>query len=173
MRAWPVDAPRGGLASRGCRARRGFTLIEMLVVVLIVGILAGAALPLAELQRRRAQESELRENLRSIRSAIDAYKRAWDEGRIEKRIDDSGYPPTLEALVQGVPDLKDPKGARLYFLRRLPRDPFAAPDLPAAETWQLRSYASPPDAPAPGRDVFDVSSRSTGLALDGSALRDW
>lgn len=152
---------------------RGFTLIEMLVVVLLVGILASAAMPLAELQRRRAQESELREGLRSIRSAIDAYKRAWDEGRIEKRIDDSGYPPTLTALVEGVPDIKDPKGARLYFLRRLPRDPFADPLLPAAQTWQLRSYASPPDAPAPGKDVYDVMSGSARTALDGSAYRDW
>ena len=127
----------------------------------------------AELQRRRAQESELREGLRSVRGAIDAYKRAWDEGRIEKRIDDSGYPPTLDALVEGVPDIKDPKGARIYFLRRLPRDPFADPLLPAAQTWRLRSYASPPDAPAPGRDVFDVMSDSPGTALDGSAYRDW
>lgn len=168
-------ARRTGAAQRWRRPgqRRGFTLIEMLVVVLLVGILASAAMPLAELQRRRAQESELREGLRSIRSAIDAYKRAWDEGRIEKRIDDSGYPPTLDALVEGVPDIKDPKGARIYFLRRLPRDPFADPLLPAAQTWRLRSYASPPDAPAPGRDVFDVMSDSPGTALDGSAYRDW
>lgn len=168
-------ARRTGAAQRWRRPgqRRGFTLIEMLVVVLLVGILASAAMPLAELQRRRAQESELREGLRSIRSAIDAYKRTWDEGRIEKRIDDSGYPPTLAALVEGVPDIKDPKGARIYFLRRLPRDPFADPLLPAAQSWQLRSYASPPDAPAPGKDVYDVMSGSPGTALDGSAYRDW
>lgn len=152
---------------------RGFTLIEMLVVLMIVGILAGAAVPLAELNKRRAQESELREGLRTLRSGLDAYKRAWDEGRIEKKMEDSGYPPNLQVLVRGVVDAKSPTQARLYFLRRLPRDPFADPHLPAADTWALRSYESPPDAPAPGRDVYDVSSLSPGTALDGSFYRDW
>lgn len=151
----------------------GFTLIEMIVVVLIVGILASAAMPLAELQMRRSQEQELRENLRTLRGALDAYKQAWDEGRIERHPDDTGYPPDLSVLVQGVRDIKNPEGKRIYFLRRLPRDPFADPHIPAAQTWGLRSYESPPDAPAPGHDVFDVHSLSTQRGLDDVLYREW
>lgn len=154
-------------------ARRGFTLIEMIVVVMIVAILASAAMPLAALHKRRAQEAELRQALRTLRMAIDEHKRAWDAGRIEKKADASGYPASLDVLVQGVPDIGNPKGQRIYFLRRLPRDPFAEAGVTAAQTWALRSYASPPDAPAPGADVFDVASRTPGVGLDGVPYRQW
>jgi len=153
--------------------QRGFTLIEMVVVVLIVSILASAAMPLAALQKRRSQEAELHQALRTLRSAIDEYKKAWDQGKIEKHVDDTGYPPTLDALVKGVRDASSPKSGRIYFLRRLPRDPFADQDLPDAKTWGLRSYASPPDAPAPGADVFDVYSQSEGVGLDGTPYQQW
>lgn len=153
---------------------RGFTLIEMLVVVLIVGILASAALPLAELTQRRAKEAELCANLRTLRTAIDDYKKAWDDGRIEHQTQDTGYPPDLETLVKGVADAKSAKsGKRIYFLRRVPRDPFADPLLPAARTWGLRSYDSPPDAPQRGTDVYDVYSTSPGEGLDGVPYRQW
>lgn len=151
----------------------GFTLIEMIVVVMIVSILASAAMPLAALHKRRAQETELRENLRTIRRAIDSYKKAWDAGKIEKKADASGYPTSLNVLVDGVRDISRPDGRRLYFLRRMPRDPFARTDVPAEETWGLRSYSSPPDAPAPGDDVFDVYSQSSAKGLDGSPYRSW
>ncbi|MEY4765320.1 MAG: hypothetical protein RI907_1993 [Pseudomonadota bacterium] len=152
---------------------RGFTLIEMVVVVLIVGILASAAMPLATLHRQRAKESELRQALRTLRQAIDAYKLAYDRGRIEPRADASGYPPNLEALVQGVKDAQSPQGDVIYFLRRLPRDPFAPASVPNALTWGLRAYNTPPDAPARGADVFDVHSQAEGVGLDGSAYREW
>lgn len=152
---------------------RGFTLIEMVVVVMIVGILASAAMPLAALHKRRSQEAELRQALRTLRMAIDEHKRAWDSGRIEKKADTTGYPPNLQALVQGVPEVNSPRGQRIYFLRRLPRDPFADPQLPPEQTWATRSYASPPDAPAPGADVFDVASRTPGTGLDGVPYRQW
>src|SRR5437667_2410423 len=97
----------------------------MLVVLLIMGILVGSAVPLAQLSHRRAKESELHAALRTLRGAIDAYKLAWSEGRIERKAEDTGYPPALQVLVEGVPDAKDPKGRRIYFLRRVPRDPFA------------------------------------------------
>lgn len=151
----------------------GFTLIEMVVVVMIVGILASAAMPLAALNKRRGQEAELRQALRTLRMAIDEHKRAWDTGRIEKKADASGYPPSLNVLVQGVPDASSPTGQRIYFLRRLPRDPFADPQVPADQTWATRSYANPPDAPAAGADVFDVASRTPGVGLDGQPYRQW
>lgn len=163
-----VDAPRAVLN------QRGFTLIEMIVVVLMVGILASAAMPLAALHKRRAQEVELRQALRTLRTAIDDYKRAWDQGVIEKKAEESGYPPSLDVLVSGVVNASSAQASRIYFLRRLPRDPFADDaSLPAAETWGLRSYASPPDAPAPGKDVFDVYPLHEGVAIDGTSYRDW
>ena len=152
---------------------RGFTLIEMIVVVMIVGILASAAMPLAALHKRRTQEAELRASLRILRAAIDQYKQAFDLGRIEKHSEATGYPPNLQALVDGVVDVSTPQGQKIYFLRRLPRDPFADPILTPDETWGVRSYASPPQAPAAGEDVFDVYSRSEGFGLDGTPYRDW
>lgn len=160
-------------------SRRGFTLIEMLAVLVIVSILALAARPLHELALRRTQEIALRQALRDLRGAIDAHHRAVEDGLIARSREGSAYPPTLQALVEGVP-LVDAQGqprtdgaARLYLLRRLPRDPFADPALPAADSWALRSSASPHDAPQPGADVFDVASRSTAAALDGSRYADW
>ncbi len=152
---------------------RGFTLIEMLVVLALVGVLAAAARPVLELSVRRSQEFALREALRQFRSALDAYKRAADKGRIARQIDDSGYPPDLQALVRGVPDIKSPNGRKLYFLRRLPRDPFAPAELEAQDGWQLRAADSGPAERRAGRDVFDVYSRSERRALDGSYYKDW
>lgn len=159
--------------SRSASAR-GFTLVEMLAVVTIVGLLAAAAQPLAVWVHKRQREAELRQALRTLRGGLDAYWQAARDGRIPLRAGDSGYPPDLDSLVRGVPDARDPqRQRRLYFLRRLPRDPMADAGLPAAQTWGLRSYDSPPEAPSPGRDVFDVYSRSEGIAIDGSRYRDW
>jgi general secretion pathway protein G len=152
---------------------RGFTLIEMLVVLAMLGALASAARPLLELSVQRAREDELRQALRTLREAIDSYKRAGEAGSITQAADASGYPPSLQLLVDGVADAKSPSGRKLYFLRRLPRDPFAPAEQLAAETWGLRSSDSPPDEPRAGKDVFDVFTRSERVALDGSKLKDW
>ncbi|HEX6362257.1 MAG TPA: type II secretion system protein [Albitalea sp.] len=156
------------------RPARGFTLVELLVTVTIVSLLATMALPVAELSVRRAKEHELRAALREIRGALDAYKRAGDEGRVVRISGQSGYPPSLEVLTEGVEDARSPDKRRIYFLRRLPPDPFADdPSLPAAQTWGLRSYESPPDAPSEGADVFDVYSRSADTGLNGRPYKDW
>ncbi|HYJ19449.1 MAG TPA: type II secretion system protein [Burkholderiales bacterium] len=154
-------------------AQRGFTLIELIVTVAIVAILSSAAIPLLDVAAQRGKEQELRTALRQIRQAIDAYKTAADEGRVGKKADESGYPPTLDALVSGVPDTTKPNMPRIYFLRRLPRDPFAPVDVPAARTWAMRSYESPPEEPREGRDVFDVASRSEGVGLNGVPYSRW
>jgi len=154
---------------------RGFTLVELVITVAIVSLLATAVVPSAQLLYQRERESELRASLRTIRAALDAYKLASDTGRIKRKLDKTGYPPDLQSLADGVEDAGSAReGARIYFLRRLPRDPFW-PDAttPAADTWGLRAYASPPDAPQPGDDVYDVHSRSSRTGLNGVPYRDW
>jgi len=153
---------------------KGFTLIELVVAVAIVAILATAALPLNELVVQRAKEQDLRRALRDIRTGIDAYKQASDEGRIVKKTGESGYPKKLEELAEGVEDQKSPKRDKIYFLRRIPRDPFATDSaLSDAATWSKRSYASPPDDPREGEDVFDVYTTAAGKGINGRPYREW
>lgn len=160
-------------SSRNSRLR-GFTLVEMLTVVVIVGVLASAAQPLLLWTHKREKEYELRLALRTLRTALDDYHQAVKQGRIAVQAGDNGYPRELRQLVDGVPLAGQPDtGKRVYFLRRLPRDPLADRQLPPELTWGLRSYDSPPQDPRPGKDVFDVYSRSEARAIDGSRYRDW
>lgn len=153
---------------------RGFTLVELLVTLAILAALAGVVVPLAQVQVQRAKEQELRVALREIRSAIDAYKRAADEGRIRREAGSTGYPRELSLLVDGVDDQRDPKRRKLFFLRRLPRDPMTPDDGSAPEdSWGLRSYASEPAEPQPGDDVYDVYSTSPRVGLNGVPYRRW
>lgn len=155
-------------------ACRGFTLIELIIVVAIMAILASSAMPLYELNVQREKEQELRAGLRQIREAIDAYKRAVNEGRIARKADESDYPRKLEHLIEGMPDMRDPAKRKIYFLRRLPRDPMSNdPTLADADTWGKRAYESPPDHPQEGDDVFDVYSRSRKTGLNGIAYDKW
>jgi general secretion pathway protein G len=158
----------------GPTAQGGFSLIEMMMVVAIMAVLAAMAAPLYELTVKRAKEQELRTGLRQIREAIDAYKRAVNEGRVTRKAEESEYPRKLEDLVVGVPDMKEPEKRKIYFLRRLPRDPMSDdPALPDADTWGKRAYESPPDSPQEGDDVFDVYSRSKQIGLNGIAYDKW
>jgi len=164
------------MIGRSAQATRagGFTLIELVITVAIIALLASVAMPLNELVVQRAKEQDLRRALREIRDGIDRYKEASDEGHITKKVGESGYPHNLEELVAGVEDAKSPKQERIYFLRRIPRDPFASdPSLKAAETWGKRSYASPPNDPSEGDDVFDVYSRAPGNGINGWPYREW
>jgi len=152
----------------------GFTLIEVAVVVAIIGILAVGVAPLSSHVQKRVQERELRVALREVRSALDRYRKAVDEGHILRAADASGYPPNLDVLTEGVNDVLSPSTQKIYFLRRLPRDPFFPdPRAPAAATWGLRSYASTADQPEPGKDVFDVFSLAPGIGLNGIPYREW
>jgi general secretion pathway protein G len=156
------------------RPARGFTLLELVIALAVISVLVTMAVPVLQLQAQRMRESELRTALRELRGAIDAYKRATEEGRIARAADASGYPPSLEVLVEGVPDLRDPNKRPIYFLRRLPRDPMLEPEARGpGNGWGLRSYASPPDAPREGDDVFDVYSRSERVGTNGIPYRDW
>ena len=153
---------------------RGFTLIELLVTLAILGLLSVLVIPTSQVVVQRRQEQDLREALHDIRAALDAYKQAYDQGRITKTLAASGYPRTLNMLVEGVPDLQNPRRAKIYFLRRIPRDPFN-PDaaLSEVETWGKRSYASEANEPREGEDVYDVYSTSDKTGLNGIPYRKW
>lgn len=155
------------------RRAAGFTLIELVIAVAIVGLLASVAVPLSQLAVQRTKEQDLRRGLRDIREAIDAYKRAYDDGRLVRASGQNGYPPDLRTLTEGAADAKSP-GKKLLFLRRVPRDPFFDNPKAAAEaTWGLRAYDSPVDSPREGRDVFDVYSLSKKSGLGGVPYREW
>ncbi|MES2503048.1 MAG: type II secretion system protein [Pseudomonadota bacterium] len=156
---------------------KGFTLIELIVTVTIVAVLASAVMPMLKMTVQRSKENELRANLRQIREAIDAYKKAVDDGRIKKQIDASGYPPNLEILVNGVVNEKDPNKSTLKFLRRIPLDPMTPvenaeiEDLP--NNWGLRSYTSDAAKPVAGDDVYDVHSQSQQIGINGVPYAKW
>lgn len=157
------------------RPASGLSLIELVVTVAIVALLSTVAFPLAEVVVKRSKEQELRLALREIRTALDAYKQAVEEGRVEQSIEDSAFPASLSVLVEGVPDAGSPElDRKIYFLRRIPRDPlFPDAARPDEETWGKRSYASSHDAPEEGEDVYDVYSLSSGVGLNGIPYRYW
>lgn len=153
---------------------RGFTIIELLVVMAILGILSVAIMPLSEMLLISQKERELKQALWEIRGAIDEYKKVVTS--VDNAVPNSatGYPANLQLLVDGITHPKPEAGGRhVYFLRTMPRDPFADKALPADKTWRLRSFTSPPENPEPGAEVFDVHSSSDAEALDGSRYAKW
>ena len=148
----------------------GFTLIELVITLAIIALLATIAVPLAEVSAQRSREQDLRRSLREIREAIDAYKKASDDGIIERKSDASGYPPTLQALVDGAEDKRKPDAPRVFFLRKIPRDPLNEKN---NGEFGIRSYESTAADPKPGKDVFDVYSLAEGSGLNGKPYREW
>ena len=160
--------------------RPGFMLIELLMSLAILGVLAILAAPVAQVEIQRAREQDLRRALREIRVALDEYKRAADEGRIAKRPGDSGYPRDLDVLVKGIEDQRDAKRAKIYFLRRIPRDPMYTETALADEGaliikfWlHLSKDASDATDPQEGADIYDVYSLSNKVGLNGVPYSKW
>jgi general secretion pathway protein G len=163
--------------ARRMSSGRGFTLIELMVSLTIVAIMASVATPMVQVTLQRQKEQQLREGLHEIRRAIDGYKKAADDGHIKKNADGSGYPPSLQILVEGAQDIKDPKRKLLRFLRRVPQDPMLKLQQIAGASpalgWGLRSYDSPPESPRFGQDVYDVYSLSTQTGINGVPYAQW
>lgn len=149
----------------GHRRESGFTLIELVVATMILLVLTSMVLPLARLDIKRTKEKELRNDLWEMRDAIDRYKDAADRGAFQTKVDSQNYPPDLETLVKGV----DVQGKKLRFLRKIPVDPMTG-----NTDWGLRSMQDDPDSDSwGGQNVFDVYTKSTGEALDGTKYKDW
>jgi general secretion pathway protein G len=147
------------------RNARGLTLIELIIAIMIIGLLAGAAVPIVKTRVKREKELELRRDLWEIRDAVDRYKDAADRGAFQTKVDSLGYPPDLQTLVDGV----DVQGKKLRFLRRIPVDPMTKDS-----DWGLRSNQDDPDSTSwGGQNVFDVYSKSDGTALDGTKYNTW
>jgi general secretion pathway protein G len=150
----------------------GFSFVELLVVTALIGLLASAVMPLAHVAMQRTREVELRRTLRELRTAIDHYKDAADQGTIaatELKLGNEGYPPTLAVLVDGVRAAGDATDRKLKFLRRVPIDPITG-----TKEWGMRSYQDAPDARTwGGQNVYDVFTTSDGTALDGTKYKDW
>lgn len=155
-------------------SQRGYTLVELLVVLAVLALLAGMAMPLTQLVQQRERERELKRALWEIRDALDQWRKARESGAIGGPMNAAPYPPSLVALTLAQRDARaDRADAQWRFLRRVPRDPFADASLPAEQTWGLRSYQSEADAPQAGAEVFDVYSRSAGIGINGVPLRQW
>jgi general secretion pathway protein G len=149
----------------------GFTIVELIVTVALVSILVGLALPLARNTIQREKEKELHQALRDMRAAIDRYKTAADGGQIMADAMANGYPPDLETLANGV-DLLTAVGKKIYFLRAVPIDPMS--ECRCNTDWDLRSDQDDPTAGSwGGQDVFDVHTKSSGTAMDGTKYKDW
>jgi general secretion pathway protein G len=147
------------------RRQRGITLIELIVAITIIGILMGAAVPVARIALKREKERELRRDLWEMRDAIDRYKDAADRGAFQTKLGSEGYPPDLETLVTGV----DVQGKKIRFLRRIPVDPMTG-----STEWQLHSVQDDPKSTSwGGQNVFDVTTKSQATAIDGTKYNEW
>ena len=154
---------------QGRRNQRGLTLIELIVAFTILMILTSMAVPLARVKVRSEKERDLRWSLREIRTAIDKYKDASDQGLLgPPKMDTEGYPESLAQLVQGV-KLTGQVDKKIRFLRRIPKDPMTN-----STDWGKRSMQDDPDSQSwGGQNVFDVYTKSMDKAADGTSYSEW
>ena len=148
------------------RRSRGVTLLELIIVITVILILMGGAVPVVRLSVKRARETELRRDLWEMRNAIDRYKDAADKNAFQQKLDSQGYPPDLDTLVNGV---EIQGGKKLRFLRRIPIDPMTG-----NKEWGMRSMQDDPTSDSwGGQNVFDVYTKSSGTGLNGTKYKDW
>ena len=163
-------------SSRKSINESGITFVELLVVISVLAILTTLILPVARFSVMRQREIELRQNLRIMRNAIDAYHEAAVPStpgatpKIQVKFGTDGWPPTLEALVEGEAIIGDATGKKIRFLRRIPIDPITK-----SFEWGLKSTQDEPDSTSwGGENVWDVYSKSDALSLDGvTKYKEW
>lgn len=152
------------------KKQNGFTIAELITVVVIIGILAAMVLPVAKFSVKRQKEIELRMRIRKITDAIDRYHDLRVKGMIKTppNITQGEYPRDLEELVEGV-ELLD--GKKVKFLRQ--RD--LTDPMTGREEWVTRSTTDDLDSSmSDDNNVFDVHSSSTQKALDGKTrYNEW
>lgn len=149
---------------------KGFTLLEMLIVILIIAVLAAVAVPMVETSVKREKEIQLRRSLRILRTAIDDYRIFIEKNKIKLDEDTYNYPETLEMLVEGL-EYQDKKGEERVqkFLRRIPMDPMTN-----SLEWGMRSYQDEHDSETwGGENVWDVYTKSERTGLDGTKYKEW
>jgi general secretion pathway protein G len=145
---------------------RGVTLLEMIIVISILLILMGAAVPVVRISVRRDKETELRRDLWEMRDAIDRYHDAANKNLFQIKLGTEGYPPDLDTLVNGV---EIAGGKKMRFLRRVPVDPMTG-----NTDWGLRSMQDDPKSDSwGGQNVFDIYTKSNATALNGTNYKDW
>jgi general secretion pathway protein G len=162
-----MNSRASGAATKA--SQRGMTLVELIVAVTILVLLSTLVVPLAAYKVKRDKERDLRYALREIRSAIDRYKDASDQQKIQVKVGTDGYPADLDVLVEGVTLVGNATGAKIKFLRRIPIDPMTG-----TTEWGKRSTQDDPKSNSwGGQNVFDVYSRSMDRARDGTPYSEW
>ncbi len=152
------------------RRNRGYTYVELIAVAAMLLILAAAVIPLSYTIVKKKREIRLMEALRTIRTAIDEYKKIADQKKIKVEDPEKtmGYPPNLDILVEGA-ELSDGSGKKIKFLRRIPLDPMTN-----SYDWGLRSYQDEPDSEIwGGENVYDVYTKSQEVGLNGIPYKKW
>jgi general secretion pathway protein G len=161
-------SPHRGSRQRSLSPTAGMTLLELIIACAILMILSSMALPVFRYTVIRQKESELRYDLRTMKDAIDRYKDLADQHKFRTEVGSENYPPDLDTLVKGV-QLGPGDDKKLRFLRKIPVDPMTG-----RADWGLRSISDDPDSTSwGGKNIFDVYSKSSGTALDGTKYSDW
>lgn len=149
--------------------KRAFTYLELIIALVILSLLAGAAMPATQKIVKRGKELELKRALMEVRTSIDRFKRMADAGEIQvDNIDQLGYPADFDQMLEGA-TLTKQQGKIMKFLRRIPVDPMTG-----EAKWGMRSVQDDVDSPSWGQEnLFDIYSLSDGVALDGTEYRTW
>jgi general secretion pathway protein G len=165
--------------------------MEMVVVLAILSLLATMAAPYATKSFKRDKEIQLRETLRTVRTAIDQFHADREGVAADKRSGSkssaNGYPVSLQVLIDGIEKGgENGERKRKRYLRSLPVNPFATPGAPLDAQWTFVSFQSEAPVVATSsygttlaetqtikKDIYDLHAKTAGIAIDGTRYADW